>query len=113
MIWWRREGLPFEDAPISEWPEWLLEEAMAACGPRGMRVDPPDKKARCEEVVHIGRYDSQSHLAALQKMDPVDWRGDFRVVRVGGSVQGGWDRAGGFRGMVNRRRGVCGTARGD
>jgi hypothetical protein len=29
IIWWPRQGLPFEDHPISEWPNWLLEEAMA------------------------------------------------------------------------------------
>ena len=26
-IWWPREGLAVEDAPICEWPEWLLKEA--------------------------------------------------------------------------------------
>jgi hypothetical protein len=29
VIWWPREGLPVEDAPICEWPDWLLAEAMA------------------------------------------------------------------------------------
>jgi Bifunctional DNA primase/polymerase, N-terminal len=29
VIWWPREGYPVEDAPISEWPDWLLEEARA------------------------------------------------------------------------------------
>jgi hypothetical protein len=28
FIWWPREGLPFEDHPLSEWPDWLLAEAM-------------------------------------------------------------------------------------
>jgi hypothetical protein len=28
VIWWPREGLPIEDAPLSEWPDWLLAEAM-------------------------------------------------------------------------------------
>ena len=26
-IWWPREGYPIEDHPLSEWPEWLYEEA--------------------------------------------------------------------------------------
>ena len=77
VILWGREGLPFEDAPLSEWPGWLLEEAMAACGPRGMRVDPPDKKTRCDEAVHVSKKDAEAYLEALRRMDPVDWRGDF------------------------------------
>jgi hypothetical protein len=28
FIWWPREGLPFEDHPICDWPDWLLAEAM-------------------------------------------------------------------------------------
>ena len=27
-IWWKREGLPWEENPICEWPDWLLAEAM-------------------------------------------------------------------------------------
>jgi hypothetical protein len=27
VIWWPRQGLPFEDRPIAEWPAWLLELA--------------------------------------------------------------------------------------
>jgi hypothetical protein len=30
IIYWPREGLPVEDAPISAWPDWLLEEAREA-----------------------------------------------------------------------------------
>ena len=26
-IWWPATGLPFEDHPLSEWPDWLLAEA--------------------------------------------------------------------------------------
>ena len=26
-IWWPAAGLPFEDFPLAEWPEWLLKEA--------------------------------------------------------------------------------------
>jgi hypothetical protein len=32
FIWWPREGLPWEDHELCEWPEWLLREAMAAHG---------------------------------------------------------------------------------
>jgi hypothetical protein len=28
IIWWPREGLPFEDHPLCEWPGWLLKAAM-------------------------------------------------------------------------------------
>ena len=37
VIWWPREGLPIEDAPISEWPDWLREEARAAHRSKGDR----------------------------------------------------------------------------
>jgi Bifunctional DNA primase/polymerase, N-terminal len=30
VIWWPREGLPFEDRPICEWPDWLLKNPEAA-----------------------------------------------------------------------------------
>jgi hypothetical protein len=36
FIWWPREGLPFEDHALSEWPDWLLAEAMA-----GQHQHPP------------------------------------------------------------------------
>jgi hypothetical protein len=29
FIWWPRQGLPFEDHALCEWPDWLLAEAMA------------------------------------------------------------------------------------
>jgi hypothetical protein len=29
VIWWPREGLPVEDAPICEWPNWLLDPALS------------------------------------------------------------------------------------
>ena len=31
-IWWPREGYPIEDAPLSEWPTWLYEEARGKFG---------------------------------------------------------------------------------
>jgi hypothetical protein len=77
VILWAREGLPFEEHPLCEMPDWLREEAFAACGPRRKRVDPPDKKKRCEEVVHVSKKDAEAYLEALRRMDPVDWRGDF------------------------------------
>jgi hypothetical protein len=30
VIWWPREGLPVEDAPLCDWPDWLREEARNA-----------------------------------------------------------------------------------
>jgi hypothetical protein len=37
-IWWPREGYAVEDWPLTDWPEWLLEEAMAACR-KGQQAD--------------------------------------------------------------------------
>jgi Bifunctional DNA primase/polymerase, N-terminal len=77
VILWAREGLPFEEHPLCEMPDWLREEAFAACGPRRKRVDPREQKRRCDEVVHVSKKDAEAYLEALRRMDPVDWRGDF------------------------------------
>jgi hypothetical protein len=71
VIWWRREGLPFEENPICEWPNWLLELAKGK--------GPPDRAggdlskfnpSRCVDVVR-----AHSRTEALRKLDPVEWRG--------------------------------------
>src|SRR5262249_6403404 len=68
-VWWPREGLPIEDAPICEWPEWLLEQAQGAMRP---------------EVKNLKRFSLPAHgavahgvLEALRKMDPCEWSGDW------------------------------------
>jgi hypothetical protein len=32
VVWWPREGYAFEDHPIADWPDWLLELAVAGVG---------------------------------------------------------------------------------
>ena len=64
FIWWPREGLPFEDHPLSEWPDWLLKEAMG--------------QAHASHS-YIPRAPLQSANAngldtALNKLDPTAWR---------------------------------------
>jgi hypothetical protein len=64
VIWWPREGLPVEDAPLAEWPDWLLEEAK---GKRRTRVDPRTYSPR--GVVR----DAEDVCAALTQLDPRDF----------------------------------------
>jgi bifunctional DNA primase/polymerase-like protein len=33
IIWWCRQGLPFDDRPIANWPEWLLRLAQKSSAP--------------------------------------------------------------------------------
>jgi hypothetical protein len=66
-IFWPREGLPFEDHPICEWPDWLLREAngegLATWYPSTSSVIPHDPAlvADC--------------TTALWEMNAEDWRG--------------------------------------
>ena len=61
VIWWPRQGLPFEDYPLSEWPDWLVEAAMKP--PRNDAANrKPDKQ-------HVG-----DGIGALAKLDPRAWR---------------------------------------
>jgi hypothetical protein len=74
VILWGREGYPTEEAPICEWPDWLLSEAMAACGPQRKSGNLRQTKTLRDVgvgVVVAGAGD------ALRRMDPRDWRGDF------------------------------------
>src|SRR5262249_16654349 len=66
-IWWPREGLPVEDHPICEWPDWLLKEALEAC--RGARRPPtrdPTTGQSSRIIVGAGE--------ALFKLNPQAWR---------------------------------------
>jgi Bifunctional DNA primase/polymerase, N-terminal/Primase C terminal 2 (PriCT-2) len=65
-IWWPREGLPFEDHPLCEWPEWLLAEAMT---PKRGAKDASLSTGLSIPIIGIG--------AALHKLDPVGWRKQF------------------------------------
>jgi hypothetical protein len=70
-IYWPREGLPIEDVAVAEWPEWLLQEAMAP------------KKRETRQRGYLSKYLSQQHdvvvvrdrTEALRKLDPCLWNG--------------------------------------
>ena len=70
VIWWPREGLPVEDAPISEWPGWLLEEARAA---HRSNVYPSTSIFSLRPV----HGDVASLRDGLFKLDAVEWRGQY------------------------------------
>jgi hypothetical protein len=71
-IYWPATGLPVEDHPVCEWPDWLLSEALAA--PRG-NPNKKDKESRDSinqhDPVHVADVTS-----ALRQMDAEDWRGE-------------------------------------
>jgi hypothetical protein len=69
VIWWPREGLPFEDAPLCEWPEWLLQEAMRPKARSAVRRNPNTLLP-----LHHGEH-AADLVEALHKLDPHDWRG--------------------------------------
>jgi hypothetical protein len=64
VILWRREGLPFEDAPLSEWPDWLLEEARGARRP---------KRNLSNSTIGLGVGEVEGATEALRKLDPCAW----------------------------------------
>jgi Bifunctional DNA primase/polymerase, N-terminal/Primase C terminal 2 (PriCT-2) len=60
VIWWARQGLPVCEAPIAEWPEWLLQLAMK----------PASRRTRAGlGAVHEGIDGSM-----LAKLNPIDYR---------------------------------------
>jgi hypothetical protein len=63
-IWWPREGLPIEDWPMCEWPEWLLELA------RGGGTN----RYRSTSLPPFPRGDVSDFTVALRKLDPCCWR---------------------------------------
>jgi Bifunctional DNA primase/polymerase, N-terminal/Primase C terminal 2 (PriCT-2) len=67
-IWWPREGLPIEDHPICEWPEWLLKEAMEACGRR---------EGYLSNSLSLGPVVTRPGLReAFLQLDPRCWNGE-------------------------------------
>jgi hypothetical protein len=69
-IWWPREGLPIEDFPICEWPDWLLKEAMEACG--GVRQP---QGYLTTSLVSMPRVVPRKGLReAFLQLDPIAWR---------------------------------------
>jgi hypothetical protein len=69
-IWWPSTGRPIEDAPICEWPDWLLVEA------RGDgKEDWYLSKQRIISTPHDAVLVTDC-TAALRKMSAEDWRGE-------------------------------------
>jgi hypothetical protein len=83
-IWWPREGLPVEDWPICEWPDWLLAEAMGTAGSdraaANRYLSTPRSSHEGREshvkVSHVGGV-AGSWTEALFKLDPVCWRNKY------------------------------------
>jgi hypothetical protein len=71
VIFWPREGFPVIDAPLADWPEWLLVLKGRALRKR----NPPRVNAPA-----IGHHEEA--LAALLKLDPVDYRDHDDWLRV-------------------------------
>jgi hypothetical protein len=70
VIWWPREGFAVEDAPICEWPDWLLTLATAKRTPRN---DGNGRTLRSYRALGDGDGDESraEWLAdALRQMDP-------------------------------------------
>jgi hypothetical protein len=65
-IYWPREGLPIEDWPMCEWPEWLLREAMGARTKRNPDTSLPHPWHSAAVV--------EDFTVALRKLDPIAWR---------------------------------------
>jgi hypothetical protein len=87
FIWWPREGLPFEDHPICEWPDWLLAEAME---PRSLRGSSSQGSSFGGGVptVPIQSLNPSELEAALVKLDPRD----FGKGRMGKEAFAEWRR---------------------
>jgi hypothetical protein len=73
VIWWPREGLAVEDAPICEWPDWLLAEAMEP------KKSGPGSKGHLNTSLSIPRvgHDVGNLTEALLKLDPGCWNGKY------------------------------------
>jgi hypothetical protein len=56
IIWWPALGLPLMlDAPLADWPQWLLEISMPASQPMAQRVVVPDSCALSQIVRRVAR----------------------------------------------------------
>jgi hypothetical protein len=70
VIWWPREGLAVEPAPLGEWPEWLLREARGEARRSGL-TDPNKKKPL---PPHDADAVVRSLIEGLWQLDPRKWR---------------------------------------
>jgi putative DNA primase/helicase len=69
-IYWPATGLPIDDHPICEWPDWLLKEAMGT----GL-VERNPSKQRIISTPHDPLLATDC-TAALRRMNVEDWRGE-------------------------------------
>jgi hypothetical protein len=79
-IWWPREGFAVEDHSLADWPDWLLAEAMAACGRSEVtgRLNAYPRQRRSEDRVRVYDPIEVANLTeALRRMDPRDWNGTW------------------------------------
>jgi hypothetical protein len=86
VIWWERQGYAVEDWPLCEWPDWLLEEARAACGPQRNSRNLSSKKSGSG-----GGGGGVGVTEALRKLDPCGWRGrhdEWFAVLMGAKAAG-------------------------
>jgi hypothetical protein len=66
-IWWKREGLPFEDHPLADWPDWLLAEAMRK----------PRREVNPNTLPSSAPHGVVAELTeALFELDPCDWQSE-------------------------------------
>ena len=74
VIWWPREGLAVDDAPLCEWPEWLLKEARGEARRSGL-TDPNKKKPLPpHDATHDADAVVRSLIEGLRQLDPRKWR---------------------------------------
>jgi hypothetical protein len=71
VIWWPREGLPIDDAPLCEWPEWLLREARGEARRSGL-TDPNKKRPHPPHDADAVLV--RSLIEGLWRLDPRKWR---------------------------------------
>jgi hypothetical protein len=71
-IWWPREGYPIEDHPLSEWPEWLYEEAR---GKSRLEVYPNTLPSSLPHSLPPDAVVAEL-TKALFKLNPVEWRSE-------------------------------------
>jgi len=73
VVWWPREGMAVEDRPLADWPEGL------GCALHKRNL--PSGKAIGQGIVGQGQSHEEA-LAALLKLDPVDYRDHDKWLRV-------------------------------
>jgi hypothetical protein len=71
VIWWPREGLAVEERELADWPEGL-----------GSALRLRKRNLPSERVIGVGGLCDEEALAALLKLDPLDYRDHDSWLRV-------------------------------